>query len=88
MKTITLLALTHKAKNRLAEVLALAPDWTGDWQLVDLRNAVLFSPEAGPWLLARPALPDSETSGRLSRWVHGTHDRDFRLRATCVGESS
>ena len=43
------------------------------WSIVQVKNTVLFSNEAGPWWFISNGNPN------VSRWIHSTNDDDFKL---------
>jgi len=73
-------ALSHKAKNRLAEAAQAGGGATPHWVVINTQMKVLFSDEPGPWLFVQPVLRDGLVARRLSRWVHQNRDRDFRVQ--------
>lgn len=72
---ITLWPRTRKGKNRLREA------GTCTWEVADIRDAVLFNPEPGPWLLVQPII--GRKAAGESRWIHGKNDPDFQIKEVC-----
>jgi hypothetical protein len=73
----TLVARTHKGKNKLQEVkekCGLIKVEHNRWKELDRINTVQFSDKTGPWVKIIPIGIDS-----LMRWVHLSDDEDFEV---------
>lgn len=69
-KTIDLVGLSHKGKNRLRE------NGTS-WTVLAETEKVLFNPAPGPWLFIVPSGRDKDD--RASRWIKKDNDQDFMI---------
>jgi len=79
---VILTAKTHRAKNRLRELAARVPAWTGRWEVTAERRCVAFSPGvAGPWLMVEPEGASEQDRDVYARWVHEHSDKDFSVTA-------
>lgn len=70
---LLLIGKTQKGKNRIREA-------KRDWEILRIRETVLFSQETGPWALIIPL--DTALSKRqdhFSRWVNLRSDIDFDI---------
>lgn len=67
MKTfIKLEGKTRSGKNKII-------NHGSEWEVVQTKERVLFSPNAGPWLLLT-----SKDTGNV-RWIHAKEDPDFQI---------
>lgn len=79
MRIVTLIPLTKKAKQRIKQ--------HGDrWEVLDVRESVLFSTEAGPWMFVIPITEErihhtvrDTREDTASRWIHAHFDSDFKV---------
>lgn len=74
---IKLTAKTLKGKNKLQN--AKVKGACGTWKILQQKDRVLFSDEAGPWLRIVPLTENNEEIMSLSRWVHSSNDKDFDI---------
>ena len=73
-----LVSKTHTGKSELHNSMQKLA--RNAWIIVREQDKVLFSQEKGPWALIRPLEADRIIGDMLSRWVHLSDDKDFRLR--------
>jgi hypothetical protein len=80
MRIISLIPLTKRGKQ-------LVKQHGERWEVIELRNRVLFTDKHGPWLLVQPLTEDRAPSqsfrdARLesaARWVHEFNDDNFKV---------
>lgn len=48
------------------------------WEVIKETNTVYFTDAPGPWMFIQPMENPYPQMG--SRWVHGTHDKDFIIK--------
>jgi len=79
MRIVTLIPSTKRAKQ-------IVKQHGERWEVVEVRDKVLFSTEVGPWMLVTPITePRIHTSVRdtredtASRWIHALFDTNFKV---------
>lgn len=79
MRIVTLIPQSKRAKQIVKQ--------HGDrWEVIDMRDKVLFSDRAGPWMHVMPITeqrihntPREAREETASRWIHAHFDENFKV---------
>lgn len=79
MRIVTLLPQSKRAKQ-------IVKQHGERWEVLELRDKVLFSDRAGPWMLVVPiteprihTTPREAREDSASRWIHAHFDDNFKV---------
>jgi len=83
MPRIRLEPKTARARRRINDVrwamLKTTGAWTNCWDILEERAAISADPRQGPFYLVAPQDAADAERDRLSRWIHATGDKNFRV---------